>query len=381
MIAQNTLRRPANWQDFEHLCYRLWREVWKCPEIQKNGRLGQLQNGVDIYGIPHNEQKYWGIQCKGKSEYNDDQYDHPQFTTEEIDGEIEKAKTFTPKLGKLYFSTTALNDAKIQAHIRQRNLDHISAGLFEVHIFAWETIVDLIDEHKPVYDWYVNNRKYRVDQSAEVTFGGGLAEIEASPKFSQTKTRYYQKILPASQYPQASLAAAFIRAQDAIRVKPVFSFQKAKINRSLIAIDIQVTNTGHASIEDYKVLVLIEGDIERIEMKNKVYPSLSIEDIIPKTTNWSVAPDKKSAEVRPYKNTLVGQDTFVSDEVYLRPTNTASLITVKWKLVAKEYNTQGELIILVQPFVDRKYIEISEEDPYKVRTVDGPIEDYFDVLD
>src|ERR1700744_1525555 len=126
MLAQQTLRRPANWQDFEHLCFRLWGEEWKCPEIQMHGRLGQDQHGVDIYGTPLNETGIWALQCKGKSEYTDDQYHHPQFTTQEIDEEIEKAKTFEPRLRKLYFATTAKNDAKIQTHVRKKNEEHKS---------------------------------------------------------------------------------------------------------------------------------------------------------------------------------------------------------------------------------------------------------------
>src|ERR1700744_6386870 len=106
MESPKTLRRPANWQDFETLCKRLWGEIWQCPEIQKNGRLGQEQSGIDIYGIPINEFEYFGIQCKGKSEYNDFLYQHPQFTEAEIDKEVENARRFKPTLKKLYLATT-----------------------------------------------------------------------------------------------------------------------------------------------------------------------------------------------------------------------------------------------------------------------------------
>ena len=41
---------PANWQDFKTLCCDLWRAIWKDPNTQKNGRQGQQQNGVNIYG-------------------------------------------------------------------------------------------------------------------------------------------------------------------------------------------------------------------------------------------------------------------------------------------------------------------------------------------
>ncbi len=60
------LPKPENWQDFESLCKKLWGIPNK---IKKNGRSGQPQHGVDIYGIPKRETEYWCIQCKGKDEY------------------------------------------------------------------------------------------------------------------------------------------------------------------------------------------------------------------------------------------------------------------------------------------------------------------------
>jgi hypothetical protein len=56
MIAPTQIRKPENWQDFEKLCKKLWGEIWDCSDtIQRNGRSGQNQNGVDIFGLPKNE--------------------------------------------------------------------------------------------------------------------------------------------------------------------------------------------------------------------------------------------------------------------------------------------------------------------------------------
>jgi hypothetical protein len=102
------IRKPENWQDFEELCKLLWGEIWDCPEIKKNGRSGQNQNGVDICGIPNGENGYYGIQCKGKDEYT-----KAILTEKEVLFEIEKAKQFKPLLRKFYFATTANKDEKI----------------------------------------------------------------------------------------------------------------------------------------------------------------------------------------------------------------------------------------------------------------------------
>ncbi len=53
-----------HWQDFEGLCCDLWRRIWNNSEIQKNGRGGQAQKGVDISGRPDHGSEWAGVQCK-----------------------------------------------------------------------------------------------------------------------------------------------------------------------------------------------------------------------------------------------------------------------------------------------------------------------------
>jgi len=105
---QKKIQRPENWQDFESLCKMLWGEIWQCDEIQKNGRSGQSQNGVDVYGIPVNEVAYYGIQCKGK-----DEYINVNFTTNEID--IELAKALTHENSSIYNAVLSLVYSAIQS--------------------------------------------------------------------------------------------------------------------------------------------------------------------------------------------------------------------------------------------------------------------------
>ena len=94
MIAPTQLKKPSNWQDFETLCKLLWGEVWRCEDsIKRHGRQGQNQHGVDVYAYIEKYKGYCGIQCKGKDDYTD-----AQLIEDEIDREIEKAKTFEPKL-------------------------------------------------------------------------------------------------------------------------------------------------------------------------------------------------------------------------------------------------------------------------------------------
>jgi Restriction endonuclease len=57
------LPQPKNWQDFEAIVCNAMSQRWKSPNLQKNGRSGQKQAGVDIYG-PDDIGRRVGIQCK-----------------------------------------------------------------------------------------------------------------------------------------------------------------------------------------------------------------------------------------------------------------------------------------------------------------------------
>ena len=172
MKAKQQLRKPEYWQDFENLCKKLWGEIWKCPEIKKNGRQGQVQHCVDVYGIPFGESEFYGIQCKGK-----DDYIHAQLTEKEVLDEIKKAKLFEPKLKKLYFATTANKDSLIESFIRKKNVEHLKKGLFEVHLFCWEDIVDLIEENKHTYDYYIKSQNYKTEHDIEFVFENNHSEL------------------------------------------------------------------------------------------------------------------------------------------------------------------------------------------------------------
>lgn len=107
------LNPPANWNDFEDLCHKLWRSIWGDPNTQKHGRRGQAQHGVDIYGKPSYAIGYHGVQCKEK-----DRQLAKELKIEEIETESSKAQLFTPKLESFIIATTAARDTKIQEKCR-----------------------------------------------------------------------------------------------------------------------------------------------------------------------------------------------------------------------------------------------------------------------
>ena len=137
---------PKHWETFEDLCHALFKKVWQDPLAQKNGRRGQIQNGVDVYGSLNGDRKsYRGVQCKGK----DANYGS-KATRSELVAEIEKADTFTPTLEHWVFATTAPVDAALQQAARDLSIQRKKDGLFGLDVLGWQEVQALMAEHSEV---------------------------------------------------------------------------------------------------------------------------------------------------------------------------------------------------------------------------------------
>lgn len=382
MEASLSLRRPSNWQDFESLCKKLWGEIWMCSEIKKNGRAGQSQNGVDIYGIPFNEIGYYGIQCKGK-----DAYTNKQFDEKEILEEIEKAKDFLPILRKLYFATTAVKDARIEEFIRIKNLEHQTKGLFEIHIFSWEDIVELIDENKATHDWYIRNQKFKSNKSIAISFENGSNEIILSPEFQKTTTYYRDKAI-YDKFQNSSSAKNLttsmqIPMQQALKLRNLISplqiasnltYSKCEINLSYVCIRFLIHNTGSETIEDYKLYFSFGAALQDLQDTNKKN-IIGLNTDIFKKLNTFLSLDSMSGKMIPHNPILVGDDSSQSDNIYIKPFPREYSIPLRWKLIARDFKEGGELTIIVKPKIETEYKSILVDDHTQVRVEKGEIED------
>ncbi len=92
---------PAQWQDFEDLCLKLWRP--RLIDAKKNGRSGQPQAGVDIFGRDPKTEAWVGIQCKQKG-----RWPPKVLRIRQIKKEIRKAAKFKPPLSHFIMSLPAL---------------------------------------------------------------------------------------------------------------------------------------------------------------------------------------------------------------------------------------------------------------------------------
>jgi tetratricopeptide (TPR) repeat protein len=149
-LGDVTLPPPADWQKFERFCRDLWAEIWGDPNAQANGRSGQKQAGVDVFGYNSKDGLLCGVQCKRRGATNE--IDSGKITEKVLRAEVEKAKTFKPPLsGEFVLASTAKRDVAIQEVARQITKEHAERGLFPVRVYAWDDIVAHLGDHIEVY--------------------------------------------------------------------------------------------------------------------------------------------------------------------------------------------------------------------------------------
>lgn len=135
---------PANWEDFEDMCYRLALAERFLVSGRKYGRRGQEQHGVDIVG--QSDDVDWpnvAIQCKLKTEYLGG-----VLRATELNEVYEKSKALKRGLDKLYVATTISRDTEISALVDQINASWQRRHFLEV--WCWQDICDMLDSHPTI---------------------------------------------------------------------------------------------------------------------------------------------------------------------------------------------------------------------------------------
>jgi hypothetical protein len=140
---------PGHWEDLEKLIKDVFRAEWNDFHAQRNGRLGQAQHGVDVFGQPASLPGWAGVQCKNK-----DLLIRATLTVEELREEVRKARSFRPPLQQYIIATTAPRDNRLQLEARKITDRHKQRGDFSVHIYGWDDIRELLSKHENVRAQY-----------------------------------------------------------------------------------------------------------------------------------------------------------------------------------------------------------------------------------
>lgn len=154
MLAINEIQLPPpkSWETLEDLIRDLLRAEWNDFHTQRNGRRGQSQQGVDVFGRSGVTPGWAGAQCKNK-----DLSLRATLSIKELRQEVHNAKSFVPPLTEFIVATTAPRDSKIQEEARKLTVTNQRKGLFSVHVYAWEDVQDLMAKHDTVSKHYYRN--------------------------------------------------------------------------------------------------------------------------------------------------------------------------------------------------------------------------------
>lgn len=367
MKISQTLRKPANWQDFESLCLILWRAEWKSEDIKKNGRNGQAQKGVDICGHREGENEYSGIQCKCKP-------GNKPLTTDEIDDEINNARAFKPALRRLIFATTADKDATIEEYVRIKDDENRKNGLFSIDIKSWQDIIDLLELNKPVLHTYLDI--VAEDYAVAITFEDGNLEKIVHPQYARI---YYKepapKVEPKKTVKQENIALGTALSSWSAQLKSIAAMAErfnppvvaqAKIIRGTIKTNLSycplkflVVNQGKSPIDDYKIVFHFENENVRF-IKDNVEKKKSFPDLISFTGIRNVSLENGSG-VTMYGKSIIPGDDASSDDFFVRLPYDVADVTVKWKLLSRQYSCEGTL----KMSSDRGFVDMVKYDKEK----------------
>lgn len=388
MISPAKIPIPANWQDFEALIKKLFGEIWKYPEIKKNGRPGQAQQGVDVCGIPAGESSYFGIQCKNCSSYNGG-----KLTKENILSEIEKARNFNPSLKKLYIVSSFSKDCKIEEFVRKQNIEHIKLGYFEIHLYCWEDLVDLIEDNRSTYNWYIRNMNYTNKNDVEVVFDCGETDITIDIPIKRVIKKLRElpknKILVANYKPinpfdkfyswnkpsildhignlgRYNISDEEVKRREDEHKKEIelcpqpfhYYLQSSIHNRSVFVFSLNVVNVGNATISNPRLLLEVDGDFVAVSKVNKGtgFYQFNLD------YDYNVYFSRNKGEVI-FNNPLVPMEQFETDDICIKPLKCDGTVLIKWRLLSDFFHKEGELIIRFKMTYKDEivYVESEEE--------------------
>lgn len=328
---------PSYWQDFEDLCKQIFGEIWNCKHtIKKNGRIGQEQCGVDVYGFPDGGNDLYGVQCKGK-----DNNLGKGLTIKEIDEEITKASNFEPNLKVFIFATTAPKDSTIEKYILTKSIESKKNGNFEIILYDWDDLTDIIRRSRNLYNSYLSNQPFDDENKASVLFDNGLETLQVKFELKKTITHFVvPEPQPKSLYPEIQIAGL----DWASNVKSIFG--PDEYNQSWCTFKFRLLNEGNVAIEDWKLYFDFDNNTRYVsDGSPKGLSAVYYKEWFNYQTLYKTA--KRQILYEHFDGKPIVPNDSRSDEISFLPKIDSNEVTVKWELLSRNLNTSGELKILL----------------------------------
>jgi tetratricopeptide (TPR) repeat protein len=192
-LSSASIPKPKNWQDFERNSRVLFECILNDIHVENNGRIGQPQHGVDIFGrLEGNGGRWVGVQCKGKDEgYGG------KVTETELRNEVEKTRKFEPPISDFFLITTAPDDAAIQAVARKITQEREQEGNpLSVSVLGWGQIEERITRYpKALEAFHPDASPYSSQLIEDTTYLRGRRDEDAETlKLILNKVNNFQQV-------------------------------------------------------------------------------------------------------------------------------------------------------------------------------------------
>lgn len=156
-ISSSNVPPPKSWDEFEDITLSAAKLRWESKDFFRNGRPGQKQDGVDVWG--HDEtNRLIGVQCKNTV---------GGVSFEIVESEVAQAENFTPTLHRLYVATTAKRDAPLQKVVRELSDKRHAAGKFRVNVLFWDDVCQDLAQDDDVFFQHYPQFRNGVDEVKE----------------------------------------------------------------------------------------------------------------------------------------------------------------------------------------------------------------------
>jgi len=154
-IASSSIPPPKSWDEFEDIMLSAAKLRWNSDAFFRNGRTGQKQDGVDVYGHD-DEDRHIGVQCKNTIE---------GVSSAILKKEISNAEAFRPLLDRLCIATTAKRDASLQKEVRIISAERHTAGKFRIDILFWDDICHDLAKNDDMFFTHYPQFRGKVDEA------------------------------------------------------------------------------------------------------------------------------------------------------------------------------------------------------------------------
>ena len=253
-------------------------------------------------------------------------------------------------------ATTANKDVEIEEYIRLKDIESRSNNEFEIILYCWEDIADLIEENRNTYNYYVNQNQFKTNYDFKVYFNDFQTEIILKPKFEETIKKYRLKSqgeLIRNSFSQHKTLQGF----DAPH-KSTSSFSRLnqdRINYAICSFEIVMANEGNAVIEDWRVSITVEEEFSKLMDSVGSGGYLGMVDLTHLKYKRTYVEGNK-INYSPKDNSPLIQKDNRYFEAYIVPKGKAYRIPLKWIILARDYNSEGIIYLNIEPEVETKVI-------------------------